>query len=758
MRISCILKWQRGFVMCATLIVVTGMAGCNSPQRVREECMARAVAFEKLSQYGNAIIEYKNAIKAGPKSPELYTLIGQDYMKTTQYKEAYQSFAQVLQLKPGDVNAQLAIGQIYLRSGANDDALQLAKDLAARQPRLPEVRLLLANAYAAKGIRTLAIEELQSLVRDEPNLTAAHINLGMFYAAAAKPELAEAELRQALVLESGSFDARKALGALYISQGRMPEAEVLYRAAAQSTPNSPEVLLTLADFYALARRPADSEQIYKRVIELQHNSMDSRFAIARFYITQNRYDDARSVDEAIVRENTNFIPARVQLAELALNSGDVNGAEKQIEPLLEAQKRNSDVQIVHSRILLKQRKPQMAIETLEDVIKQGNLAVAHFLMGVAYNQVGNLERANNEMQAAIAADSHLTDAYVALGEMMLNRNQPKVAMQYAQIAMQQAPNRVDCLVLAGSAAANMHDLTLAEKYLQAYLVAMPNSADVYNRLGDLRLIEKRNQDALTYFEKSLTLAPRNYGALDGIASALLLQGDRARAVQRIQAALAQGETPELLSLAGKISLEVGNLDEAEDYLKRTLAHSPESYSAYVQLGGLYARRQKVPEAITFFNTAVKMHHADIASWTMLGMLYQQVGDLPKAEESYNRALEIEPNAGVAANNLAWLYADKMNDMDKALELARRAKVALPNVPNISDTLGWIYAKRRLNEMAVPLLMEAVKAEPKQAEYHYHLAVALMQSGRKSAARTEMSSAVHLDANMRSRSQAHEILQ
>jgi len=205
-------------------------------------------------------------------------------------------------------------------------------------------------------------------------------------------------------------------------------------------------------------------------------------------------------------------------------------------------------------------------------------------------------------------------------------------------------------------------------------------------------------------------------------------------------------------------MEMGNLDAAEDYLKRTLQRSPENYSAYVQLGSLYARRQKVPEAITFFNTAVKMHPSDVGSWTMLGMLYQEMGDLAKAEESYNRALEVEPNAGVAANNLAWLYADKMNDMDKALELARRAKVALPNVPNINDTLGWIYTKRRLNEMAVPLLMEAVKAEPKQAEYHYHLAVALMQSGKKAAARGEMTSAVRLNGDLRQRSQANEILQ
>jgi tetratricopeptide (TPR) repeat protein len=223
-------------------------------------------------------------------------------------------------------------------------------------------------------------------------------------------------------------------------------------------------------------------------------------------------------------------------------------------------------------------------------------------------------------------------------------------------------------------------------------------------------------------------------------------------------ALKQGENPELLSIAGKIYIEAGQLQAAEDVLKRSLQQSPQSYSDYVQLGSLVARRQRVPEAIAYFESAVKLRPADVGSWTMLGMLNQQQGNLLKSEESYIKALDIEPNAGVAANNLAWLYADRLNDMDKAMELARRAKVALPNVPNVSDTLGWIYTKRRLNEMAIPLLSEAVKSEPKHAEYRYHLAVALMQSGKKAAARQEMAAAERLDGNMRSRDQVREILQ
>jgi tetratricopeptide (TPR) repeat protein len=747
------------FVYFIILLAAVSLSGCmRSPAKVKAQSLAKATEYEKQVQYPSAIIEYRNALKADPRSEEILYRLGQAYLKSAQFKEAYQSFERVLQISPNNADAQLAIGQIYLKAGMNDDALQIAKDLQSRNPNNAEARLLVANAYAAKGIISMAVSELVSLVKDEPNLTAAHINLGMFYASQGKPEPAESELRKALALEPESFNARKALAAIYLSQGKASDAEALYRAALQSNPDSPDVLMTLAEFYTLQNRQSESEQIYKKLVVVQKNSVSSRFALARFYVLQNRFTEARQLDESIVSETSDFLPARLQLAELALNSGDTASAEKILAPLLKEQKRNPDVQVSQARVLIRERKPQQAIEVLEDIIKQGNLPVAHYLLGVAYSQIGNLQRAQNEMESAIASDSHMTDAYVGLGQMMLNRNQPKVALQYARMALQQAPARSDCLVLLGSAFANIHDLVSAERYLQAYAAAQPASADAFIRLGSLRIMQVRYPEAITYFEKAWQLDPHNYGALDGIASTMILKGDKAGAMQRVDQAIKQGETPELLSIAGKIYVEAGQLQAAEDVLKKSLQQSPQSYSDYVQLGSLVARRQRVPEAIAYFESAVKLRPADIGSWTMLGMLNQQQGNLRKSQESYVKALDIEPNAGVAANNLAWLYADHLNDMDKALELARRAKVALPNVPNVSDTLGWIYTKRRLNEMAIPLLSEAVKSEPKHAEYHYHLAVALMQSGKKAAARQEMAAAEKLDGNMKTRDEARAILQ
>ena len=749
---------RRKLMLMIAVVLFAALTGCTtSLEKLKTKALVRAAKFEQDEQYINAIIEYKNALKADPTSQDLLFRLGNAYLEDLDYKGAFTSFERICELSPSNVDAQLAIGQIYLKTGMNDDALQLAKEIRTRSPNTPEPRLLLANAYAAKGVLPNAIAELELLVRDYPTLLAGHINLGIIYAAQGKMDLAEGETRRAVDLAPGSLSARKALGAIYLSRGKVKEAEAVYRGALQADPQSTEALIVLAEFYAMQNRQAESEQLYKQVVSAQHNSIKSRFTLASYYASQNRYDSAREIDKQITQTNPEYVPARIQLAELAVNNSNLAEAEAALAPLLQTQRQNIEVQIVHARILLREGKPQQAIDVLDGVISQGNLALAHYLLGVAYSQVGNPSRAQSEMEAAIAADSGMTDAYVGLGQMMLDEDKPKQALQYGQMALQKTPNSAQAFLITGTAYASMRMFVEAESALRQYAKNDQDSPDSLNRLGTLRIMQKRYPEAITLYEESLKKDELNLGGIDGVASTLLLMNDKAKAIQRINEALSKRTTPELLNLAGKIYAEAGEPGPAEGALKKSLQFAPGRFDTYGQLGALYARIHREEEAIKEFQAAVKVKPADVASWTMLGMLYERRGDFGKAQEAYSKALEFDPNSGIAANNLAWLYADHLNDLDKALELARRARVSFPNQPNISDTLGWIYARHKLYDIALPLLYEAVKANPRSAEYHYHLAITLLHLGRRGDSRLEMSEAIKLSPETRSRAEVKEIM-
>ncbi len=65
----------------------------------------------------------------------------------------------------------------------------------------------------------------------------------------------------------------------------------------------------------------------------------------------------------------------------------------------------------------------------------------------------------------------------------------------------------------------------------------------------------------------------------------------------------------------------------------------------------------------------------------------------EARKLYEHALSLDPQMPVAANNLAWDYAERGQNLDVALNLAQTAKAKLPNTAAVSDTLGWVYYKK-----------------------------------------------------------------
>jgi tetratricopeptide (TPR) repeat protein len=96
-----------------------------------------------------------------------------------------------------------------------------------------------------------------------------------------------------------------------------------------------------------------------------------------------------------------------------------------------------------------------------------------------------------------------------------------------------------------------------------------------------------------------------------------------------------------------------------------------------------------------------------------------------------------------ANNLAWLYVNDGGNLDVALSLAQKAKQQLPDSPATSDTLAWVLYKKGLYAPAIPILQECIAKVPTSATYSYHLGMALLASGRKQEAKTQLEAALRL---------------
>jgi Flp pilus assembly protein TadD len=127
-------------------------------------------------------------------------------------------------------------------------------------------------------------------------------------------------------------------------------------------------------------------------------------------------------------------------------------------------------------------------------------------------------------------------------------------------------------------------------------------------------------------------------------------------------------------------------------------------------------------------------------------LYESQGSWQKAETLYEKALSIQSDDAVAANNLAYLMLEHGGDVNVALTLAQTARRGLQGTPNSADTLGWAYYHNGSFSAAVPLLEEAVKKAPSNSTYLYHLGLAYAKLKDTDRARSQFERAISIDPN------------
>ena len=160
------------------------------------------------------------------------------------------------------------------------------------------------------------------------------------------------------------------------------------------------------------------------------------------------------------------------------------------------------------------------------------------------------------------------------------------------------------------------------------------------------------------------------------------------------------------------------------------------------MAALFVNTKQQDRAIAEYRKIIERRPDDAATYTLIGMLEDSRQNTDAAVENYRKALELDPNSAIAANNLAWAYAvHGKGNLDEAVALAQGVVQRYPEVPGFADTLGWVYYKKGLHGPAVEQLQKVVEKAGDSAGYRFHLGMALAGKGDKAAARRELEQAL-----------------
>ena len=141
------------------------------------------------------------------------------------------------------------------------------------------------------------------------------------------------------------------------------------------------------------------------------------------------------------------------------------------------------------------------------------------------------------------------------------------------------------------------------------------------------------------------------------------------------------------------------------------------------LGQIYGSAQDHDRAIRELDKALEADPDQPAARMLWSIAHHLKGDESEAREGYERLLKANPRFAPAANNLAYMLAEKDEDLPRAFLLAQAARDEAPEDPQIADTLGWVLYKQGAYPRAEALFREAAEKLPDNPEVFYHLGLA-----------------------------------
>jgi len=165
-------------------------------------------------------------------------------------------------------------------------------------------------------------------------------------------------------------------------------------------------------------------------------------------------------------------------------------------------------------------------------------------------------------------------------------------------------------------------------------------------------------EAIKYFNRSLSLRPNFSLALNALGLTYFMKGEFQNAVNYFEKCLQVSPNfTEARNYLGSVYQELGMLDKAEQEFRKAIAD--ETYSSrelpYYNLARLYLTKGNDEEALELVGRSIELNNRMVMSLNLKGVLLERLNRIEEAIESYSKALQIAPDDVNLNYNLAVAY-------------------------------------------------------------------------------------------------------
>ena len=139
----------------------------------------------------------------------------------------------------------------------------------------------------------------------------------------------------------------------------------------------------------------------------------------------------------------------------------------------------------------------------------------------------------------------------------------------------------------------------------------------------------------------------------------------------------------------------GELQKAIEEYKQALEYATDKALIYIKIGRNYLKLNKIDEAKSYINKAIKLRPEDIETHSLLALLYTKESEYGKAASEYKKVIEINPENKIALASLADLYVLEGKNK-QAIEIYKELIKKANNIREVTDKtvydIGRVFKK------------------------------------------------------------------
>jgi tetratricopeptide (TPR) repeat protein len=756
-------------------ILILLLASCTRDPKVQaQQALDQGNKFFARSKYKEAVIMYRRALQKDMRFGEAYYRLALTEQKLGNYSEEYHWLRRAVELQATNTDAITKLADLemgFATRGTEAQKNQLIGDVKDLSDKLMKLNPDSFDAHRLKGdVAMLSGDTPGAIVEFEKankvNPYQASVGLAYFQALIVNKQIPEAEKLARDFIAKDSTDARMydLLYVHYARENNVPAAEELLKLKVANNPTQAKYLVQLAGHYFFTGKKAEMAAAIQQLSDEKKFPEGHLMAGDFYYLRLRDAENARVQFEAGVKAfPKDRATYQKRLVEVFATSGKSQQANDLLKTILKDNPKDNDAIAMRAALMLttgNRDQINLAATDLQGLVtKAPQNHMYHFDLARALLAKGDLDGARLQLEEAIKLRKDFVLAHSMLARIYMAKGDPGRGLKEAEEVIGLDRNNLQAHLTRSGALLELGDKDKARAELNAITKAYPQNPEARYQVGFLAFEEKDYKKAEQIYGEMYKMRPNDARGLAGETESMAAQNRLGDAIKETQKAVdREPQRRDLKLVLAKFYVRSERYDEAIGLYQGLLTQDPRSRELLWQLGETERRKGDLNTAIDTFRRCSQAAPSDTSCLSELGMIYEGTGKSPEAKPIWEQVLKIQPDNGLALNNLAFAKAQEGVDLDQALTMSQKARQQMPNNPAVSDTLGWIYVKKNLSDDAVRIFKDLTTQVPDSPTFHYHYGVALLQKGDKPSAKKELEKALSDKPSTNEEAQIKQLLQ